>query len=277
MQRFFTIIVEFKEYFLLIFFIILSIIFLSLNDNIQIKRIRTLTIGMIGFAQNTAKIFPNIIDLKRENEILHQMNVTLMDEVSKLKEAKLENIRLRQLLKFKEESKYSLVAADVIGKTLHLQKNTLTLNVGSKDGIDINMPIVSPQGIVGKIIAVSSDYSIGQLLYNRDFRTSVKIQRSRVDGILAWDGGEFLIIKNISKKQDVEIGDVVITSEYSNVFPPGLKVGTVVSATENPLNLFKNIYVKPAVDFTILEEVFIINAVIDTQKVSLEKKVLSKK
>ncbi|RCK77682.1 MAG: Rod shape-determining protein MreC [Ignavibacteriae bacterium] len=232
---------------------------------------------MIGFAQNTAKILPNIIDLKRENEILHQMNVTLMDEVSKLKEAKLENIRLRQLLKFKEESKYSLVAADVIGKTLHLQKNTLTLNVGSKDGIDINMPIVSPQGIVGKIIAVSSDYSVGQLLYNRDFRTSVKIQRSRVDGILAWDGGEFLIIKNISKKQDVEIGDVVITSEYSNVFPPGLKVGTVVSATENPLNLFKNIYVKPAVDFTILEEVFIINAVIDTQKVSLEKKVLSKK
>ncbi len=277
MRRFFTILVEFKEYFLLILFIILSLIFLSLNDNIQIKKIRTLTIGMIGYVQSTINIVPNIFDLKRENEILHKMNVALMDEVNKLREAKLENIRLRQLLKFREESKYTFVAADVIGKTLHLQKNTLTLNVGIKDGIKVNMPIVSPQGVVGKIIAVSNDYSVGQLLYNRDFRTSVKIQRSRVDGILAWDGGEFLIIKNVSKKQDVKIGDIVITSEYSNIFPPSLKVGTVISTSENELNLFKNIYVKPAVDFTVLEEVFIITAVPDTQKISLENKVARNK
>lgn len=277
MQRFFTFLVQFKEYLILALLIVVSIILMSVNDARQIKKIRSLTIGIIGVIQSSSKFIPNVFELKRENEILNQMNVTLMDEVSKLREAKLENIRLRQLLKFKETSNYSLIAADVINKTHHLLQNTITLNVGRNDGIDVNMPIISPHGIVGKIIAVGNEYSVGQYLYNRDFRTSVKIQRSRVDGILAWDGGEFLKIKNISKKQDVVVGDVVVTSEYSNVFPAGLKVGTVVLALEDSLSLFKNIYVKPSVDFTLMEEVFVISSIPDTQRVSLESKVMKVK
>lgn len=272
MQRFLTFLIQFKEYFILSLLIIISIVLLSVNDDVQIKKIRAITIGTIGVIQSKSQFIPNIFELKRENELLNQMNVTLMDEISKLREAKLENIRLRQLLKFKETSNYSLVAADVINKTKHLSQNTITLNVGRNDGIENNMPVVSPHGVVGKIIAVSKEYSIALLLFNRDFRASVKIQRSRVDGILAWDGGEFLKIKNISKKEDVQIGDIVVTSEYSNVFPAGIKVGTVISALEDSLSLFKNIYIKPSVDFTLLEEVFVITSVPDTQRISIERK-----
>lgn len=276
MQRIFSIISNFKEYFILLVLIALSFLLLASNDNIQIRKIRAFTIGIIGYVQNTAAIIPNIFELKRENEILRRLNVDLLDEVSRLREAKLENIRLRKLLEFKETARYSLIPADVIGKTLHLHKNTITLNAGKNDGIDVNMPIISELGAVGVIIEVSENFSVGRLLYNRDFRTSVKIQRSRVDGILTWDGSEFLIMKNVSKKQDVKLGDLVVTSEYSNIFPPGIKIGIVVFTEELPSSLFKKILIKPSVNFFKLEEVFVINKKPDPQRVELEKKIQKK-
>jgi rod shape-determining protein MreC len=273
MQKILDIITEFKEYFILLLLIIVSLILLSMNDNKQIKQIRSYTVGLIGVAQNTLTLFPNIFKLQQENEILRQLNVSLSDEVNRLREAKIENIELRKMLHLKEETAYRLLSADVVGKSLNLLRNTITLNVGSSDSVSVNMPVITEQGIVGRIIAVSSSYSIGQILYNKDFRTSVKIQRSRVDGILVWNGGDYLLMKNVSKKQDVKVGDLVITSEYSKVFPEHLKVGLVTNVVENSINLFKDITVEPSVDFTKLEQVFIIKALPDTQLINLESKI----
>jgi len=75
------------------------------------------------------------------------------------------------------------------------------------------------------------------MIVNVDFRASTKIQRSRVDGIIAWDG-KTLLLKNVAKTQDVREGDAIITSEYSNAFPPGIKVGIVSSISEIPNSLF---------------------------------------
>lgn len=277
MQRILIILTEFKEYFILTLLVLLSIILLTFNDNPQIKAIRSYTVATIGIIQNTLALVPNIFELQRENEVLRKLNVTLLDDVSRLREAKLENARLRELLALKEKIKYKFVASDVIGKTLHLQRNTITLNVGRNNGVNVDMPVISEQGIVGRVVAVSSDYSIAQLLLNKDFRTSVKIQRSRVDGILGWDGSERLMIKNVSKKQDVKVGDAAITSEYSKIFPPDIKVGVVISVDENPVTLFKNILIEPSVDFTRLEQVFVITSTVDTQRVKLESKFMERK
>ncbi|MDP2208940.1 MAG: rod shape-determining protein MreC [Bacteroidota bacterium] len=277
MQRILTLLIEFKEYFILTLLVLFSIILLTLNDNPQLKAIRSYTVATIGIIQNTLAMVPNIFELQRENEVLRKLNVTLLDEVSRLREAKLENTRLRELLGLKEKIKYKFVAADVIGKTLHLQRNTITLNVGRNNGVNVDMPVVSEQGIAGRIVAVSSNYSIAQLLLNKDFRTSVKIQRSRVDGILGWDGSDRLMIKNVSKKQDVKVGDAAITSEYSKIFPPDIKVGVVISVDENPVTLFKDILIEPSVDFTRLEQVFVITSTVDTQRVNLESKFMERK
>lgn len=277
MQRILTLLIEFKEYFILTLLVLLSIILLTLNDNPQLKAIRSYTVATIGIIQNTLALVPNIFELQRENEVLRKLNVTLLDEVSRLREAKLENARLRELLGLKEKIKYQFVSSDVIGKTLHLQRNTITLNVGRNNGVNLHMPVVSDQGAVGRVIAVSSNYSIVQLLLNKDFRTSVKIQRSRVDGILGWDGSDRLMIKNVSKKQDVKVGDTAITSEYSKIFPPDIKVGVVISVDENPITLFKDILIEPSVDFTRLEQVFVITSTVDTQRVNLESKFMERK
>lgn len=272
MQRLFNIIRLFKEYVFLAVLVILSLVLLSLNDNRQIRAIRSTTVGAIGIMQSALSIFPNVFALERENELLRELSVNLSDEVSRLREARLENMRLREMLALKERTPFRLVAADIVGKSLHLKRNTITINAGEADGIQPNMPIISETGVVGRIVATSSHYAVGQLLLNMDFRASVKIQRSRVTGILAWDGGPMLQMLNVSRAQDVVVGDLVMTSEYSSVFPPDVRVGIVSREQDREGGLFKDIAITPSVDFTMIEHVFVITAMPDSERVALEKR-----
>jgi len=274
MQRLINIILLFKEYFVLTLLIIFSLILLGSNDNAQIRAFRSYTVGFLGIFQDALSIIPNVFELKRENEILRQLNVNLSDEVNRLREARLENIRLRSMLGLKERGDIKLVTADIVGKSLHLLRNTVTLNAGENGGVRSDMPIISEKGLVGKLIATSARYSIGQLMLNKDFRASAKIQRSRIDGIIAWDSGEVLKLKNVSKTQDVREGDIVTTSEYSNLFPADIKIGFVSRISEKSGSLFKDIDVIPSVDFSSLEQVFIVITQIDSERVSLEKKTI---
>ena len=273
MQRILNILLIFKEYVVLALLIIASLVLLSINDNNQIRAIRSYTVGFVGVIQDALSIIPNVFELKRENEILRQLDVNLSNEVSLLREARLENAKLRGMLGMKEKKTYTLVAGDVVGKSLLLLRNTITLNVGERDSVKPDMPIVSEAGLVGKIIATSTHYSVGQLLLNKDFRASAKIQRSRVDGIISWEGADALRMKNVSRTQDVKEGDVVTTSEYSDVFPRDIKIGIVTRVSQKPGNLFKEVDVAPSVDFATLEQVFIVTAHHDEERTVLEKKI----
>ncbi len=277
MQKLFAIVQLFKEYFVLAFLVIVSLILLSGNDNRQIHAVRAYTIAFVGVLQNTLSIIPNVFDLQRENEVLRRLNVDLSDEVGRLREARLENLKLRELLGLRERSQLRYVAADVVGKNLYLLRNTITLNVGEHDNVVPDMPIVAAGGLVGKIIDVSAHYSVGQLMLNKDFRATAKVQRSRVDGIVAWEGGSVLHMKDVAKTQDVKEGDVVVTSEYSNIYPKDIRIGVVSRVSEKPGALFKEIDLTPSVDFFSLEQVFVVTAQLDTERVALARKVARSK
>ena len=277
MQRLIDILLLFKEYVLLTLLCILSLFLLSLNDTPQMRWIRSYTLGAVGVIQSGLSIIPNVVELKRENDVLRQLNVNLSNEVSLLREARLENLRLRTLLGLKERTSHSFVVGDVVGKTLHLLRNTVTLNIGEADSVRVDMPIISESGLVGKIIATSSHFSVGQLLINKDFRASAKIQRSRVDGLISWDGGETLRLNSVSKTQDVVPGDVVITSEYSNVFPRDIRIGIVSRIDEKPGSLFKDIEITPSVEFSSLEQVFVVTSLGERERSALESKAAQKK
>ncbi len=274
MQRLFLIVRLFKEYVLGASLVLICLVLLSLNDNSQIREIRSMTIGFVGALQDAVSFIPNFFALRVENSFLRRTNVDLMDEVNQLREAKLENLRLRALLGLRQTLDYPLMAAEVVGKTSKPQRNTITLNVGSEAGVKPNMPIVTDAGLVGRIIATSKHYSIGQVVINRDFRATAKIQRSRVDGILAWEGGDHTLLKNVTKTLDVRVGDVVVTSEYSSMFPPNLKIGIVAKVTEQPGNLFKRIEIANSVDFSKVEEVFVVRYYPDPERIQLEEKLL---
>ena len=274
-KRIYNFVLLFKEYAVFSLLLVLSLFLMALNDNTQIRHVRGVATVVFGVVQDQLAFVPRYFSLRRENDMLRRMNVDLADEASQLREAKIENDRLRQLLKFKEVSHYPLLAAKVIGKNLTLLRNTITLNIGKLDGVLPRMPVVGDGGLVGVVSNVSDHYSIVRILYNTDFRASAKSQRARVDGILAWDGDE-LILTNVAKNLDIVAGDSLITSEYSSTYPPNIRIGTVSEVSERPGSLFKHVLVIPGVDFVKLEEVFVVSYVPDSERLELEQSLQQK-
>jgi rod shape-determining protein MreC len=270
MRRLYEFVFLFKEYLVVGVLLAVSVTLLALNDDSQIRTIRSVAVVSVGMLQDALGIIPNYFDLRRENQVLRELNLTLADEVNRLREARLENLRLRQLLGLKERGEFGFVAANVIGKNLQLLRNTVTLDAGERNGLRSEMPIVTENGLAGKIVATSARFAVAQILYNRDIRVSAKIERSRVDGIIRWEGGSALTLQDVAKTLDVQAGDVVITSEYSSFFPPGIRIGVVSSARGAEGSLFQSVEVRPAVDFSRLEEVFVITSMPDSERIALE-------
>ncbi len=261
-----------KEYLVLSILVVISIVLLFSSNSSKSYLIGKIALEIVGFTKSITDIIPSFYSLREENKELKKINMMLLVQLNQLQEEKLENIRLRELLRFKEKNNdYELVSADVVGKTLINLRNYIILNVGANDGVEVNMPIVCESGVVGKIARVGKNYSVGMILFHKDFRASVKIQRTRVDGIIAWEGGKYLTMLNVPKTMDVEPGDVVITSEYSTIFPPGMEIGVVVEIDNSTKGLFKAIKVKPSVDFTKLEEVFVIRYKSDPEREKIEE------
>ncbi|MEO6695182.1 MAG: rod shape-determining protein MreC [Ignavibacteria bacterium] len=267
--------IQIKDYLILSLLIVISLLLIFSNDNSQIRFLRAVAVGFVGTIQSGLSAVPNVFEIQKENEFLREKNIELSNELSALKEAKLENIRLTKLLSLKEKNISGVIIAAIINKSLVQARNTITLDVGESDSVKINMPLITDDGLVGRIVSTSKNYSIAQILYNRNLSISVKVQRSRVDGILNYDGAGNLIINNVPKSADVKAGDVIITSEYSNYFPAGIPVGTVVEEG-NLDNLFKKIIVKPLVPFSSLEEVFVLKHLPEMQRLDLENAYLKK-
>ena len=272
MRRIVDIIVFYKEYFVLGSCIIISILLLASNENRQIRSIRSMTVASLGVLQDAFGFIPNYFDLREENNILREQNLKISDELSRLREASMENARLRGLLDLKARTSYAYRSANVVGKNLQLLRNTITLDVGEDDGIAADMPVVSHDGLVGRVVTTSSGYAIVQTLFHKDMRVSAKVQRSRTDGILVWDGSSTLMLKGVARTLDVRDGDQIVTSEYSSIFPPGIAIGVVSKTFEMPGDLFLTIHIQPGADLLRLEQVFVIVHTPDTNRIALEQR-----
>ena len=239
--------------------VLLSFLLMALNTNTQVQHIRALLTGATGAAMHALSWLPNPILLERENESLRRKNVELADEVSRLREAKLENDRLRALVGLKEHAPHTYLAARVIGRSVDLIRNTVTLNAGTDRGLKSGMAVVTGDGLVGRVFSVSSGYAIVTLVPSRDFRTAVRDQRSRVDGILEWNGRDLnhCAMTNVPKTLDIKAGDLIETSGYSVLFAPGIKTGVIERVENDPATLFYRVTVRMSVDFNRLEEVFV--------------------
>jgi rod shape-determining protein MreC len=270
-KRVYDIVLLFKEYVLLALYLLLAIALLALNDTPQIRTIRSLTLAVTGTLQSALSVLPNYFGLYDQNRILRELNLTLSDEVSRLREAKLENIRLRRMLGLKDRAPLQYIAANVVGVQNQPLRNSITIDVGARDSVRTDMPVVTDQGLVGKVVAVSGAHAIVQLLLHKDMRVSAKDQRSRVDGIIRWEGGAYLSLSNVAKSLDVQVGDAVVTSEYSSLFPRGVRIGVVASVSQPFGHLFHTIEVAPAVDFARLEEVFVVVHSVDSTLAGLER------
>lgn len=259
MKNLSQILLAWQEYLALTITIVASValMFLS-NDSIAIGGIQGVVIETLAILQKPIIRVSRIPDVFRENEKLRQRNAELLVENSRLAEAFLENQRLRSMLNLDLYHEFDCLPAKVLGRSGLESIRSIIVDAGTEDGLHNYQPIVAVDGLVGKIIKVNKHSSIGQILYDRNFRVGARIQRSRVEGIVKWLGDERCQLSEVHKRADVKVGDVVITSGTGALFFPGIKIGVVVDITKESSSLYQNVYLRPSVDFSKLEEVFVI-------------------
>ncbi len=202
----------------------------------------------------------------KTNTYLRKQNVLLLDELSRLRGAAQRNEELRELLQFSSESNLSLYPVQIVGKELNQVTNSLTVDAGQEDGITKGMPMVSADGLVGKVILTANGYSQIMPFFSTLFRVSAKLQQSNGYGIISWDGESIieLQLNYVPQTTDVDTGEVVVTSGYSNQFPPDIPIGKVIRTEPQEGKETQRVYVKPFVNLFEIAEGFIVKFEPDT-------------
>ncbi len=248
-----------RRYIALAISVIISTVLLSLGPNQMVSVARIMTLTVMAPAQKGISLATQFWDVFIQNRHLRKLNTELSLENQMLREAQLQNVRLRELLGFRERRNLtSILLAEVIARDPSRQLNCIEVGCGLKMGVRENMAVVTAQGLVGKVVTVAEDAAIVQLLMDRNCPVSAVVQRSRASGILAYEGGSTLRLRNVLSRMDVAVGDSVISSGLGGTFPKGIQLGRVKQVSSHPRELFQEIEVEPFVDFNSLEEVFII-------------------
>ncbi len=236
----------------------LSIILIVLPVNVKIT-ISRFFISTVYFPfTKLDKFLTDVARAKRNNAELNQRLIQYSMQAARFTEDHYGNIRLRRMLGFDLQIPYRLVPAEIIGLKPGSMVKLLEINAGSDKGVDVNMPVVTSDGIVGKTSGIADNAAVVQLLIDHNCKVSVIDQRTRAMGIVLWQGGKLLKMDNVPIESQVAVGDTIISSGLGGIFPPGLLVGTVVYAHDKEGTLFKDIMIKPSVDFSSLEEVFVV-------------------
>lgn len=258
MQRVLGFILAFKEYVALTVFVAISLTLMAMSRNTDMQPLRAFTTGIVGAIQSTYAWIPNPIRLARENEELRAHAVELASEVGRLRRAQVENDELRRMLGIRVRKGWELKPAEVVGKTTTFERNMMTISLGAKDGVSAGMAVVTDAGLVGRVYSTSQNFALVEILFNRDFRGAAKIARTRVEGIVGWDGGPNLVMRNIPKALDVQLGDLVITSEYSSFFPSEIPIGRIIRIEPEPNSLFRRVSLEPTVNVYRVEHVYVV-------------------
>jgi len=168
--------------------------------------------------------------------------------------------------------KYTLFPAKVIGNTVTLQTNFLTLERGSLQGVKKGMAVISSDGIVGVVVTVRENNARVMSLLHRNSRVSAMLKKDHIAGSIEWDGVDpnYLLLKNIPKSAKVVKGDTVLTSTYSANFPSHLMVGTVNSIIADPTSNFYTLRIKTATNFFSIQYVYLVENARYAEQVAIE-------
>lgn len=273
MSRVFGFILAFKEYVALTVYVAICLTLMALSRNTDMQPVRAFTTAVVGAVQSTYAWIPNPIRLARENNELRTRAVELASEVGRLRRASVENDELRRLLGIAPRKGWNLKPAEVVGKTTTFERNMMTISLGNKDSVRPGMAVVTDAGLVGRVFSTSQNFALVEMLYNSDFRAAAKIARTRIEGIIAWDGGPTMVMRNVPKALDVTMGDLVVTSEYSTFFPSEIPVGRIIKIEPEPNTLFRRISVDPTANIYRVEHVYVVmkDAELEEERLRLEE------
>ena len=241
--------------------VFLSVSMMLMGDSSKTRFARGVTTAVFTTGRFTFSWGIYMVDLWRENKRLRLQNLELADQIHYSNTAIRENERLRKLLGFKQRFSLSdsVIVATVVGRDIDRIVNSLIIDVGSRDGIRKNMAVITAEGLVGRVNTCYRTSSSVQIIVDMYSKVSAVVENSDIRGIVGWRGDRSnLVMHGLLHQKIPNAGDKVYTTGIGGVFPPGIFIGTVTGELVSDVELYATVLVKPAVNFSRLQEVFIL-------------------
>jgi rod shape-determining protein MreC len=203
--------------------------------------------------------------VKEDNARLASQNARLRERVRKLEALEEENRRLRRLLDLRTSVKTDVVSAQVTGKNTNEFFRVARVQLDREPTRDIlpNLPVIAPDGVVGTTVKASGDTVDVRLVVDAGSGVDVVVQRTGARGFVRGTGDEkryLCSVEYVQRTDEVEVGDLLVTSGVGKRYPKGIPVGTVTQVVKRDFGIYQQVYATPAVDFSRLEEVLIVMA-----------------
>jgi rod shape-determining protein MreC len=269
---------KYNYWFLFILLEVISFALLFRFNNYQGSAFFTSSNQVAGMAYEAANNVTGYFHLKSINDDLVQKNVELELQMECLRSALMEltsDSTGLERMKSDALKGYDIYRANVINNSLTHVDNYITLDKGENDGIRSEMGVINGSGVVGIVYHTSSNYSVVIPILNSKSSISCKIKRSDYFGFLKWDGGssEYATVKDMPRHSLFSLGDTIVTSGHSAVFPGGIPIGTVEDMSDSHDGLSYLLKVKLFTDFGRLNDVRVIAQKGQEEQLELEQKV----
>lgn len=265
-------------------FVILEIIcfyFIFSDNSYQKSVFLNSSNEFVGRMYSVSGSITSYFGLKTQNQELLKQNAELQLQVlaleGQLHKIAIDAAEMEAFVKDRDKliGNYDLIIAQVVNNSVYQLHNLITINKGLNDSIQTDMGIVSHQGIVGVVRAVSSNFAVVQPVLNPDTRISCKILNSNVPGTLIWDGQDrrYAYLTDYPEYEKFEKGDTVVTSGYSDFFPEGIMVGIVEDYKKQTVSNSYSLKVKLATDFASLKDIIAIGNRKKKEQLKLETQI----
>lgn len=264
------------RYHFFILFVLLEVISLSIviSADIEKKNVFFSSANIVsGFFNEKIKSLESYFVLNIQNKQLLEENVRLRNQIEEVK-----SNYSNASLSFVDTSgpyRFEYIPARVIKNTVSRNKNFITLDRGEKDGVEKDFGVISSNGVVGIVVATSKRYSLVVSILNTDIGISGKIKKNNYFGSVQWQAGDYRYASmyEIPNHLKISIGDTIITSGYSAVFPEGLDIGLISKVEKNVSNNFFNLEIELLTDYKNLYNVYIVNNKNRREQILLENTV----
>ncbi len=238
------------------------------RQSLPVSRVEQLIISLVSpvqsrvntgieFTQDVWSTYFMAVLAVEENEELHRRLSGSIQMQNRYEELVLENERLRKFVNFTGSVRQSYIAAQVVARDPSPFFKTIMIDKGEEHGLSKGNPVMVSEGVVGQIIEVSDHHAKVLLITDRNSAVDGLIQSTRVRGIVKGDSSDHCFFVYALKKEDIEAGQVIVSSGLDRVFPKGLKIGAVLSVEKKHSQLFQKIIIQTSVNFDKLEEVLV--------------------
>jgi len=239
------------------------------NDYHNIRLAKGIRLMTLGVEKNIAKT-KTYLNLYSVNSKVAQENIDLRNRIEKMNKS--DGNHFISFADSINNQQYTYTSAEIINNSTNRQKNFFTINKGKNQGIDVDMAVISPDGVAGIIVSSSTNFSVGMSLLNIDFHLSARIKSNGFFGSVTWDGRDyrFAYLNEIPLHVLINKGDTIITTGYSSIFPKGIMVG-IIDSYEKAGGDFYKIRILLATDFRKINYVSVAGNLRKTEQAELEK------